>query len=160
MKLAFHKGTGATGELICYVTHSVYSHVELVFSDGKSFSARAERTPAVDILVPTYFTDGKWEFIDIPAQFDERPVRAWAELQCGRGYDWGADIAFVLPSVRDQRKMLMCSGSCATALQQCGLFLDFVPATVSPGQLFVMATVLREVGAMTSAGQIGLVKAP
>jgi hypothetical protein len=143
MKLAFHKGHGPEGELICYVTHSVYSHAELVFADGMSVSARAERVPAVDIITPD-FGDGRWDFVEIPGQFDEIPVRVWAEAQRGRGYDWAADVAFVLPNVRDARSMLMCSGSCTAALQHCGLFLDFVPATVSPGQLWVMATVLRE----------------
>lgn len=145
MKLAFHKGTEAISRVIEYGTHSPYSHAELVFSDNMSFSARAERTPAVDII-PFDGSDGLWDFVEIPAtHYAEAPVRAWCETQKGKGYDWAADIAFPLPFVHDDAHRLMCSGSCTAALQQVGLFKAFTPAQVSPGQLWVMATVLREV---------------
>jgi hypothetical protein len=143
MKLAFHKGTGVLSRAIEYGTHSKYSHVELVFSDGMAFSARAERKPAVDII-PFDGSDGLWDFIEIPHYYDEMIVRPWAEKQRGKGYDWGADISFALPFVHTDAHKLMCASSCTTALQLAGLFTDFIPAEVSPGQLYVMAKVVWE----------------
>ncbi len=148
MKLAFHKGAGLLSRLIEYGTHSEYSHVELLFEgDGRAFSARAERSPAVDIIVPD-FSDGRWDFVQIPGRYSEAAARAWAEQQRGKGYDWAADFAFAIPHLPDDpAHKLICSGSCTAALQQTGLFREFRPDQVSPGQLYVMAMVLQEVAA-------------
>lgn len=143
MKLAFHKGTGVFSRLIRYGTHSPYSHVELVFSDGLSFSARAERHPAVDIITPD-FSDGLWDFVEIPSKYTESKARAWAEEQKGKSYDWAADIAFALPFVDQDDQKLICSGSCTASLQAAGAFKGFSPEEVSPGQLYVMAVVLKD----------------
>lgn len=143
MKLAFHKGTGILSRAIEYGTHSPYSHVELIFSDGMSFSARAELSPAVNIIP---FNAGsnpnEWDFIDLPARLNEPKIRAWAELQKGKGYDWGADFSFPLPFIKSDESKLMCASSCTMAIQQDGVFKGFVPCEVSPGQLSVMARVL------------------
>ena len=144
MKLAFHKGDAVLSRIIEYGTHGPYSHVELVFSDGLSFSARAELNPAVNIITPD-FSDQLWDFIEIPAKYPEQPARAWAELQKGKGYDWAADFAFPMPWIKDDTHKLMCASSCTLALQQAGLFRDFLPSQVSPVQLAVMAKVLNEV---------------
>jgi len=143
MKLAFHKGAGILSVAIEYGTHSPYSHVELVFTDGVAFSARAEKTPAVNLL-PFDGSDKLWDFVEIPSKYPEAPVRAWAQAQTGRGYDWAADIGFALPFLPDERNDLMCSGSCVLALQQDGIFPGFLAREVSPGQLYSMALVLAE----------------
>src|ERR1041384_603850 len=126
MKLAFHKGSAIFSRAIEYGTHSPYSHAELLFSDGLSFSARAERTPAVDIIAPEF--DRAWDFVTIPERYDEPAVRQWCEAQRGKGYDWAEDIAFVLPFIKEDSNKLMCSGCCTAALQRAGLFKSFTPS--------------------------------
>jgi hypothetical protein len=139
MKLAFF--IAAQGDYLARAVNLCsgdygYSHVELVFSDGRSFSSHpiggvkfTNFEPAADA----------WAFAELPAaeESDEPTIRAWAD-QCaaeGHAYDFGAIAHFVDPLIPENPNDFMCSEVCITALQSAGWLGDLVPANTSPNDL-------------------------
>lgn len=86
MKLAFYiaKNGKILDKLISWWTGSIFSHVELVFSDGTSFSAsirdKGTRFKKID------FKDKRWKFININT-LDEEKIYNDCLDEIGKGYD-------------------------------------------------------------------------
>ena len=137
MRLAFHKaGRSIFSRLIRLKTRSIYSHVELVFSDGISFSAREQDHPAVE-FIHVRFLPGEWDFIDLDVtQNEEYAIRQRCRSQVGKSYDWLGILGFVLPFGEHDDDDLFCSEAVTRALQVIGYFPAIKPWTISPGKLY------------------------
>jgi hypothetical protein len=117
-RAAFYKGTrpgiaGLYNRLIRFWEPGDYSHVELIFSDGLSGSSSL-----IDggvRLKPIDFDDGKWDFIDLPASFEEK-ARQWFENHIGCKYDLLGQFHFVLSPVKGQNDKYWCNEAVLYAL--------------------------------------------
>src|SRR5579885_702873 len=79
-------------------TGGPYSHVELVFSNGDSFSSDF-RDGGVRIAKGIDFSSPVWECVEVKPN-SEPAIRKWAEKQCGKPFDWRYILAFVCPWVK------------------------------------------------------------
>ena len=140
MKLAFYKATapGATWidrEINRRTGRLGFSHVELVFADGVSFSSSGRdggcRFKTLDIADPA-----TWEVVGIggtPEQ--ETAARNFCLKQDGKKYDWLGVIGFVFTDARryDQPGYRwFCSEVCVAALQASGLWNKSANALIDP----------------------------
>lgn len=118
MYAAFYKGVrpginGIYNLLIKGWTRGPYSHVELVFSDGKSASSSfldgGVRFKDID------YTSDKWDFIPL-LDFNEREARRWFIKHQTEGYDVLGVSRFVIGFIGETKKRWFCSEAVATAL--------------------------------------------
>lgn len=95
------------------VTKGIYSHCELVFSDGISASAsfidHGVRFKKIE------FDQDHWDFIDLPDELEEA-ARLWFEKYEGAGYDIFGNVRFVFWPVSEQKKRFFCSEAIAKSL--------------------------------------------
>jgi len=136
LQLAFYKGPPAdrwhslSHRLTCFVTGSVYSHVELVIN-GLCWSASPRdggvRSKQVDL------TSGRWDVITLTPvnQKTESDALDWFRQHQGQGYDWAGVLRFVLPFLPQRSDQWFCAEAVAAAL---GLAH---PAYWTPGMLSV-----------------------
>lgn len=113
MKIALYKGKKTiTDKLIAWWDKGLYSHVELVFSDGICASSSPRdggvRLKKIDL------TPDKWDVFDIHA-FDEVSARDWFERNTGSGYDYWGVFGFVLRAQQDKTRFF-CSESVLASL--------------------------------------------
>ena len=89
MKLAFFKGKGGfISRFIRRRTNGKYSHVELVFPDGISFSSN-EFEGGVRFKDIDYFAEANdWDLVPVDG-IDSKKLRVWCGSKVGKKYDWG-----------------------------------------------------------------------
>jgi len=149
MYLAF-KHTTNTGKwyaklldkVIAMRTNGPAVHVELVFSDGTSFSS-SQWDGGVRFKDIQYEGDTKWALVPlhIPPE-KEATVRGVAEILASTKikYDWKGILGFMLgksdPGVPDK---FFCSEICVWVLQHIGLFKYIKPAETDPWLLECIA---------------------
>lgn len=118
MKAAFYKGTrpglqGIYSQGVRVIDRGVFSHCELVFSDGLSASAsfidKGVRFKRID------FDPARWDFIDLPAVL-EPAARAWFEAHASKRYDVWGNVRFLLPWLSDSADKWFCSEALAAAI--------------------------------------------
>jgi len=121
LRAAFYKGThaglpGIYNRLVRWWTRSPYSHVELLFHDGKeaassSYMDGGVRFKAID------FDPELWDFVDVPATA-EWAVSAylWFIDHHGQAYDLLGNMHFVLSAIGDDKRKWFCSEAVAAAL--------------------------------------------
>lgn len=118
MKAAFYKGirpgvAGIYNRLVRWWTRSPYSHVELVMSSGRAWSASFEdggvRSKLIDI------DPAKWDVIELPDHL-EPAAAAWFAARRGAKYDILGNLQFVLAAIPHSRKRWFCSEAVAAAL--------------------------------------------
>jgi hypothetical protein len=115
MKLALYKGDGTKfNAAIRWVDGGIYSHCELVFSDGMSASATYRDDKTVRAKVIDFFP-GRWDFIELPESL-EADARAFYEGTAGTPYDLLGQVRFVFGLVKGDNKTFWCSEWCAAAL--------------------------------------------
>lgn len=137
MKLAFYIGERSINpdaetwdRLICMWTQSKYSHVELLFSDGRCFAASPRdggtRWKTID------FKPNRWDFLDWPGEVDEEYLAKWCDGQAGKKYDyWCLFFTHFLKFIDFQDpSRWMCSELAATTLQWPK------PHTYDPGMVY------------------------
>lgn len=115
-----------------------FSHVELVFSDGASFSA-SPRGRGVRYLRIDYAAEaGQWEFVPIEMSPDEeRAVRAFCDRQDGKGYDfWGA-VCSLFHSLGEDKKRWFCTEVIISALQQVFIQSDLIAHHQHPNSYYL-----------------------
>lgn len=146
LQIAFY--IGAKGhwwdKLIAWRTGGKYSHCELVFSDGMSYSASPRegctRFKQID------FTDGKWDLLPVlgvdPAK--ERQLRNWCEGMCGLIYNWPGVIGLGLQVNLNAEKWAFCSQIVVEVLHCCGFLKKIVGYQTSPVALFNEITAWNE----------------
>jgi len=119
MKLAFYKAFclhGTWKEIMFDVLIGIfslgrYSHVELVFSDGISFSSSLRdggvRFAAID------YDNERWDVVDLPRFYNdirvEELLRDDALSIVGLGYDKLGAITSIMPFCFQRRRRLFCS---------------------------------------------------
>ena len=133
-RAAFYKGTrpglpGVYNRGVRGWTHSKYSHVELVFSDGVSWSSSFEDGGVRPKNIA--YSSGDWDFIELPAWM-EPAARHWFEERNEWKYDLLGNVHFVLFFIRGERHKVTCSAAAAGALG----FVDGY--RFDPGTLYVV----------------------
>lgn len=114
-RAAFYKGEGnAFNGFIRFWDGGIYSHCELVFSDGMSASASWRDGRQVRLKMIEYDADN-WDFIELPPELEES-ARTFFEQTKGRPYDLVGQIRFLIAPVRGSRKGFWCSEWLAAAL--------------------------------------------
>lgn len=100
LKLAFFKAKYGNfyDKLVAWFCRGGYSHVELVFSDGVSFSSSPRdggtRFKNIDV------NNGHWDILEIPCAPDkEARIRRWCHSECDKNYDWFAIYGYVFGAV-------------------------------------------------------------
>lgn len=121
MRAAFYKGTrpglqGIYSRGVRVIDRGIYSHCELVFSDGMSGSASyidgGVRLKHIDYSQhPEH-----WDFLDLP-EYLEPYAHDWFESNAGASYDLAGNVRFVLPWVRDSETGFFCSEAFGAALR-------------------------------------------
>lgn len=141
MRLAFYKGTGhdPVDLAICARTNGIYCHVELLFSDGSTFSSTAATGTRFTKPGSIDFSE-HWTIVDL-GPTDEAKVREWCEKAAGVHYGF-IGIACFLADLPDwDGKHPFCSQVCVEALQQTIGVFGFVEHAyaISPQTLYYMA---------------------
>ena len=138
MKIAFRKKCHTIySRIICFLTFGKYSHSELVFSDGKSFSA--DESDGGTRWKDWQMSDDEWDFIDIPCnKTQEKEIRKFCEGEDGLKYDMiGIGFSFLpIPIGWQSAEKWFCSEICAAALQQIGYLVGYTPSRISPNKLY------------------------
>lgn len=118
MKAAFYKSTrpglaGMYNRLVRWWEPGIYSHCELIFSDGmaasSSYADGGVRFKRID------FHPNNWDFIDLPGHL-EPAARAWFEKHEGEKYDLRGNLRFALDFVHDDPNRAFCSKALGAAL--------------------------------------------
>lgn len=136
MKIAFYRawaGGGSTmDKLVSLWTRSPYSHCELIFSDGTSFSS-SSRDGGVRFKQVKYVS-GRWDVMLFETEY-EVEMRQWCDSQLGKKYDYLGILSHVimLPFIQDNSRWY-CSEICSAALQIGNFYCG--KTTISPGCLF------------------------
>lgn len=118
LRAAFYKGTrpglaGIYNRLVRWWTKSPYSHVELVVSTGRAWSASFEDGGVRSKLID--FDPAKWDLVDLPTHL-EQPALEWFAKHRGAKYDVLGNLQFVLAAIPHSRKRWFCSEAVAAAL--------------------------------------------
>jgi hypothetical protein len=120
---------------VCFFSEKPYSHVELVFSDGMSYSAiynKGLRFKRID-----YAAKGpEFEMLEVPATPEqEARVRKFCKENEGRNYDVRGILSFITP-IRHKSNEYFCSEIVAEALQRAGYLQNIKTRKVSPSALY------------------------
>jgi uncharacterized protein YycO len=125
--------------VISFFTWSRYAHVELLFSDDVCISSvgtvgvlkRMQSSvirPVSDYVVKEVTTTPEQEVI----------IRAFAERQVGKPYDWGAIIGLPFRGKWDSDNKWFCSELCAAAFKEAGISLvDENVSRVTPRDILI-----------------------
>ncbi len=149
MKIVFQKkATGLFDVLIRWWTKSPYSHCELLFDDGNSYSSMAGVGTRFIKFEP--YNAAYWDVLDLPTSKDEDIVmHEFCIFELGCKYDWYGILASqIIKAARSSKTKWFCSEICTATLQRVGYFEGSVPSTFSPGKLYKR---LREAGAKPCA---------
>jgi hypothetical protein len=137
MYLAFYKGlkdinpkADIVDYLICKWTKSIYSHVEIVFSTGISFSS-SPRDGGCRYKAIVY-DDAIWDYIDlsISKQYEDN-IMKFCNSQNGKGYDWtGIFLSQIFPLDISEPNKWTCSELVAKCLNY------KKPSQYNPGNIY------------------------
>jgi hypothetical protein len=116
-RLAMYKGKGNLfNALIRFWDSGVYSHCELVFSDGMSASASYRDSQEVRLKFIDFSVDtDNWDFYDLPDHL-EPAARQFLNETRGKGYDLIGQLRFFFSPYHGQKKKYWCSEWIAAAL--------------------------------------------
>lgn len=136
MKLAFYKSTSSSAELydklITFWTGSVYSHVEIIFSNGLSFSS-SPRDGGCRYKAIVY-NDDSWDYINLQSLITperEAEIMAFCDSQNGKKYDWlGIFLSQFMPLGIEDPKRWFCSELGAK------IMMFYPPSSYNPRKLY------------------------
>lgn len=115
VRAAFYRGTrpgiaGFYNIAVRAVTKGIYSHCELVFSDGQcassSFLDNGVRFKRID------FDPEHWDFVELPDEL-EAGAREWFEKHNHQRYDILGNIRFILWPIAEEKDKWFCSEAMA-----------------------------------------------
>lgn len=143
MKAAFYRGTrpgiaGIYNRIVRWWTRSEFSHVELVLSTGRAWSASFADGGVRNKLID--FDSANWILIDLPPEL-EQAAEAWFKAHRGAKYDLLGNLQFVLSPIPHSQRRWFCSEAVAAALG----IPD--PWRYSPGTLASALTLLKPASA-------------
>jgi L-ascorbate metabolism protein UlaG (beta-lactamase superfamily) len=119
VKAAFYKGTTGISGLVDIAIREWeegdYSHVELLFNDGRSASSvlsngvRFTKPGEIDFSDTT-----QWDVLDLPG-VDEAAALTWFMKHAGQPYDVLGDLHFILGFISHENGHKFCSFACGAA---------------------------------------------
>jgi hypothetical protein len=116
MKIIFYKAKYGTywDKFIAWLTDGPFSHCEIVFSDGKCFSASPRhggvRFKDINII------EERWTEIDLGDIPEEEEIINWCSTQIGKKYDYFGAIGLVIPFFPNDPETWYCSEICSTII--------------------------------------------
>ena len=119
MQVAFYKGTrpglpGVYNRTVRLLDGSIYSHAELLFSDGISASSsymdKGVRFKTIE------YDLAKWDLFDLPESFVEFSARQWFEIHQGAEYDLAGNLRVIIPIWPHSKIKWHCTEAIAAAL--------------------------------------------
>ena len=114
-RLAMYKGRGNLfNAFIRFWDGGIYSHCELVFSNGISASASYRDGQKVRAKV-IEFDDEHWDFVELPSFMEGAALKFLKDTE-GKGYDLIGQLRFIAAPLRGQRNKYWCSEWVAAAL--------------------------------------------
>jgi len=138
LKVAFRKKSSSFySKLIRIWTFGKYSHSEILFPDGRSFSSD-EADGGTRWRNQAMSTD-EWDFLDVPCTIDHvQRVAEFCDDENGCEYDMtGISFSFLpVPIGWQSSTRWFCSEICVAALQQIGYMVGHTPSRVSPNALY------------------------
>jgi hypothetical protein len=143
MQLAFKRASGIVGKLIdLFSGRDGFCHVELVFSDGVSFSSTTmdpgEGDNGTRLKRIAYNHPEEWDFIALPmiGAEDERAIRAYAEQLAreNQGYDYRGALHHAFPWIKHSRRKDYCNEVVIKALQHRNYFPLLVGWELGPNE--------------------------
>lgn len=137
VKLAFYKARGNwMNFLIRLKTKGIYSHTELVFSDGLSFSS-SQWDGGTRFVKIEYETE-KWDFIELEVtREEEKKIRQFCEKHNHLPYDWFAIVlAQIFHFYANKPNKWFCSEICTRALQEIKMIVGESANMVAPQHLY------------------------
>lgn len=117
-KIAFYKGTrpglaGIYSYGVRFITKSIYSHCEVIFSDGmsasSSFSDGGVRFKEIE------YEPERWDIIELPSA-NEDAVRKWFKDHEHAKYDLLGNLHFIFGFIGNSNGKWFCSEAIAEAL--------------------------------------------
>lgn len=112
-------------KIVCLASLSIYSHCELVMSDGLCLSASKRD----DGIRAKYINlNEKWHVYDLKGTYNEQSILYWFFIHDGEDYDWRGAVGSVFGIDTSNPDKKYCSAFCA-------LMLGITP-TKTPGNLF------------------------
>lgn len=124
MKIAFYKAfcknSTILDNLVGIFSMGPYSHVELVFSSGLSFSISPRENSARFKYID--FNPDHWEIIDIRVtDTQEEYLMDLARLCEGKKYDYIGALASITPVCIQKTNKVFCSELCVNLLNKAGI---------------------------------------
>lgn len=121
IKVIFYKAEGnLLDKLVRWWTSSLYSHCEILFNDGRIYSADGWNSKMVRYT--TKYNLDNWAVLEVPLTDTKyRHLKNWCSDRVGQKYDWLGVIRFVLPFVPQSDDKWFCSELCGAALKFVGL---------------------------------------
>lgn len=118
MRIAFYKSTlpgwrGIYNRLIRWWDRGPYSHVEIIFADGKS--ASSSHIDGGVRFKDIVYNPAKWDFFEIPDSYDPG-ARAWFERHIGDGYNITGAARFAIGFLTPPGNRWFCSEAVAAAI--------------------------------------------
>ena len=115
MKIAFYLAEFGTvyDKLIAFATNSIYSHCEIVLSDGKCWSSSARDGGVRFKYIPL---KEHWHVFDLTGIYDELQVNYWFSLHEDNKYDFIGAVGSVFGLDFTSNDRQFCSEVCADVL--------------------------------------------
>lgn len=118
MKIALYKSThsglpGLYNKLVRWFDQGIYSHCEIVFSDGMSASSSYMDKGVRFKSIP--HDDTKWDYFDINDSY-ESIARDWFISHTGQGYNTIGNARFAFGFLKNPTDKWFCSESIGAAL--------------------------------------------
>jgi uncharacterized protein YycO len=147
LRLAFNRGGRSLFDrIIRRKTLGPHTHVELVFSDGLSWSS--SQWDGGTRFKRIVYDLAQWDLVPVRvSRAQERAIRTWCQHHAGLPYDWRGVLGLFLGRLNPGKNYLWwCSEGCCRACQEGGAaFRDLNPSMTSP-ELLWAAAVSREEG--------------
>ena len=138
LRVAFRKnGKGFYARLIRIWTWGKWSHTELVFSNGCSFSS--DEKDGGTRWKDWHMSPDEWDFLNVPCTpAEEQEVAAWCAGEEGCKYDMvGIGFSFLpIPLGYQSADKWFCSEICVAALQRIGYMRGYTPSRISPNSMY------------------------
>jgi len=140
--LAFAKGQETFfDKMVEWRTGGIHTHVELVFSDGESFSS-SQWDGGTRFKTINYSNKEKWDMVPIGIYgMGEKAIREYCRELLGRKYDWRTILRlFAGKKIVEDQVKLMCSETCHHVLKKkARIFTRWNSSKVTPEMLYIMA---------------------
>jgi hypothetical protein len=137
LEIAFRKNDPSFfSKTIRWWTKSPYSHCELVFTNGFTFSAYIEDFKTC--FKSKEHLPEEWDFLSLPMSVeDEYKIYQFCLKETDCKYDIiGLVLTQVIPLSFENPYWWFCSEVCTAAIQEVSLLPDIVPYETDPGELY------------------------